>query len=163
MRATKKPPPARPGGPGGGGGFGSCPKSQRVGAVLQNNVMAAALHNGGGGHHGQPAPSPAVRGWSARRSCTWWISPCTAWSARRRPAAGIGHIAVHAFLKAELLRAAQVVALPVARAVGAFAPVFPSHSCTPTRSLFVGFRQSGQNSGPSITKSAPIASASVMW
>src|SRR5699024_618645 len=37
--------------------------------------------------------------------------------------AGVGHIAVHALLKGELGRAAQVVPLPVAGAVGALAPV----------------------------------------
>ena len=38
--------------------------------------------------------------------------------------AGVGDVGVNAFLKAELGRAAQVVALPVPGAVGAFAPVF---------------------------------------
>ena len=37
---------------------------------------------------------------------------------------GVGDVGVHAFLKAELGRAAQIVALPVPGAVGAFAPVF---------------------------------------
>ena len=39
-------------------------------------------------------------------------------------AAGVGHVGVHALLKAQLGGAAQVVALPVPGTVGAFAPVF---------------------------------------
>ena len=37
--------------------------------------------------------------------------------------AGVGHVGVHALLEGQLLAAAEVVALPVARAVGALAPV----------------------------------------
>ena len=37
--------------------------------------------------------------------------------------AGVGHVGVHALLEGQLLAAAEVIALPVARAVGALAPV----------------------------------------
>ena len=86
--------------------------------------MAAALDNGGGRNDGQ-AGFFLQLGDGERTA----VAHGRAHLVQRRlhavgQGAGVGHVGIDALLKAQLLGAAQVVALPVAGAVGALAPVF---------------------------------------
>ncbi len=69
--------------------------------------------------------------------------------------ASIGHIGVHALLKAQLCGAAQIVALPVPGAGAALRPNIPSYSCRPQGSCWWETRQTGRNTGPACRNQRP--------
>ena len=106
--------------------------------------MAAALYDAGGGDHGQTrlllqlgdGERAAVAHGAAHLGKRYIhaVLQC----------AGIRHVAVHALFKAQLARAAQVVPLPVARAVGALAPIL-FHICAVDAQLVRGaFIEAGE-------------------
>ena len=76
---------------------------------------------------------------------------------------GIRHIGIYAFLELHARVAAQVVALPVAGTVGAFAPVFLHVVAVDRSACLVGDSSKRAKYRPSMMKSAPMASASVIW
>ena len=93
------------------------------GSVLQHNVMAAALDDGGGGHDGQLGLLLQLGDGERAAVAHGALDLVQSGLDAVRQRAGIRDVAVHALLEAQLGGAAEVVALPVAGTVGAFAPV----------------------------------------
>ena len=85
--------------------------------------MAAALHDGGGRNDGQLGLLLQLGDGQRAAVAHGALDLVQGGLDALGQGAGVGHIAVHALLKGELGRAAQVVPLPVAGAVGALAPV----------------------------------------
>ena len=99
--------------------------------------MAAALNNGGGGHDCQ-AGLLLQLGDGERTAVAHGGAHLVQGGLHTvRQRTGVGNVGVNALLKAQLLCAAEVIALPVAGAVGALAPVLLDIVAA-TRSLFVG-------------------------
>ena len=93
------------------------------GSILEHDIVAAALHNGGGRNNRQLGLLLQLGNGQCTAVAHGALDLVQSGLHAISQRAGIGHVAVHAFLKAQLCGAAQIVALPVAGTVGTFAPV----------------------------------------
>ena len=97
--------------------------NRRAAVFLEDDVVGAALDDGGGGNQGDLGVLLQFGDTQRAAVAHGGLDLAEGLADVVLEAAGVGHVGIHALLEGQLLAAAEIVALPVARAVGALAPV----------------------------------------